>query len=200
MSGCRPLRPEEIYEVAQSFGGRYQWRDRALFLVGLYTGFRITELLSVRWHDCVRHGQVSEALCVERRHMKQKQRGRTVALHPEARAALARWYTDDQPPTGALHVFRSRKGENRPLTRQTAWQILMAAYASCGMSGRLGTHSLRKTFALAVHEQLGRDLYRTQQALGHANIGSTIHYLPVAEAEIQQAIVAVSYQLETLRP
>jgi hypothetical protein len=58
------------------------------------------------------------------------------------------------------------------------------------MSGRLGTHSLRlcKTFALAVHEQLGPDLYRMQQALGHANIGSTMHYLPVAEAEMQQAI------------
>lgn len=199
MSGCRPLRPDEIREVAQSFGGRYQWRDRALFVVGLYTGFRITELLSVRWQDCVRQGQVTEALSVERRHMKQKQRGRSVALHPEARAALARWYAADQPPTDTLHVFRSRKGDNRPLTRQTAWQILMDAYVSCGMSGRLGTHSLRKTFALAVHEQLGRDLYRTQQALGHANIGSTIHYLPVAEAEIQQAIVAVSYQLGTSR-
>jgi integrase len=200
MRGCRPLRPEEIAEVSQSFGGRYQWRDRALFLVGLYTGFRITELLSVRWHDCVRQGQVTAALSVERRHMKQKQRGRTVALHPEARAALARWYTDDQPASGTLYVFRSRKGPNRPLTRQTAWQILMDAYVSCGMSGRLGTHSLRKTFALAVHEQLGRDLYRTQQALGHANIGSTIHYLPVAEAEIQQAIVSVSYHVGAARP
>jgi integrase len=199
MPGCRPLRPEEIAEVRQSFGGRYQWRDRALFLVGLYTGFRITELLSIRWHDCVRQGQVTAALSVERRHMKQKHRGRTVALHPEARAALARWYADDQPATGALYVFRSRKGANRPLRRQTAWQILMDAYTSCGMSGRLGTHSLRKTFALAVHEQLGRDLYRTQQALGHANIGSTIHYLPVAEAEIQQAIVSVSYDVSAPR-
>ena len=190
MSGCRPLRPEEIHEVSRSFGGRYQWRDRALFLVGLYTGFRITELLSVRWHDCVRQGQVTEALSVERRHMKQKQRGRTVALHPEARAALARWYDDDQPASGhPATSFAPAKGTTGPLRRQTAWQILMEAYASCGMSGRLGTHSLRKTFALAVHEQLGRDLYRTQQALGHANIGSTIHYLPVAEAEIQQAIV-----------
>jgi hypothetical protein len=104
MSGCRPLRPEEIHEVAQSF-------------VGLSTGFRITELFSVYWHDCVRHGQVTEALCVERRHMQQKQRGRTIALRPEARAALARWYEGGQPPTGTLHVFRFRKGINRPLTR-----------------------------------------------------------------------------------
>ena len=29
MRGCRPLRPEEVVAVTQSFGGRYQWRDRA---------------------------------------------------------------------------------------------------------------------------------------------------------------------------
>jgi site-specific recombinase XerD len=46
---------------------------------------------------------------------------------------------------------------------------------------------------MVIHEQLGRDLYRTQQALGHVNIGSTILYLPVAEDEIQQAIVSVVY-------
>jgi integrase len=193
MSGCRPLQPAEVVEVAQSFGGRYAARDRALFLVGLYTGFRITELLSLRWRDCLRQGQVAAAVTVARRAMKNKQRGRTVALHPHAQAALQEWYQVAQPADGSLYVFRSRKGGNRPLTRQSAWQILLDAYASCSMTGRLGTHSLRKTFAMTVHEQLGRDLHRTQQALGHVNISSTLHYLPVADVEIQQAIVAVTY-------
>lgn len=193
MRGCRPLQAHEVVEVARSFGGRYQWRDQALFLVGLYTGFRITELLSLRWCDCLQHGQIAASLTVPRRHMKNQQQGRTVVLHPHAREALWRWYQDDQPATDTLYVFRSRKGHNKPLTRQSAWQILMDAYRSCQMSGRLGTHSLRKTFAMVVHEHLGRDLYRTQQALGHANISSTIHYLPRAEAEIQQAILSVAY-------
>jgi integrase len=193
MSGCRPLQVAEVVEVAQSFGGRYAARDRALFLVGLYTGFRITELLSLRWRDCRRHGEVTAAVTVARRAMKNKQRGRTVALHPHAQAALHDWYQVAQPADAMWYVFRSRKGGNRPLTRQSAWQILLDAYASCGMTGRLGTHSLRKTFAMTVHEQLGRDLHRTQQALGHVNISSTLHYLPVADVEIQQAIVAVTY-------
>ena len=77
MSGCRPLQAAEVVEVAQSFGGRYALRDRALFLVGLYTGFRITELLSLRWRDCLRHGQVAAAVTVARRAMKNEQRGRT---------------------------------------------------------------------------------------------------------------------------
>ena len=44
MHGCRPQRPEAVVAVTQSFGGRYQWRDRALFLVGLYTGLIILVL------------------------------------------------------------------------------------------------------------------------------------------------------------
>src|SRR5512145_600640 len=101
MSGCRPLQAAEVVEVAQRFGGRYAARDRALFLVGLYTGFRITELLSLRWQACVRQGQVAAALTVARRAMKNKQRGRTVALHPHAQAALQAWYQVAQPPDGA---------------------------------------------------------------------------------------------------
>jgi integrase len=102
MPGCRPLRPEDIAEVSQRCGGRSQWRDRALFLVGLSTGFRMTALLSIRWHDGVRQGQVTAALLVERRHMQQKHRGRTVALHPEA---LARWGANDQPARASSPSF-----------------------------------------------------------------------------------------------
>jgi integrase len=111
------LQSAEVVEVAQSFGGRTAARDRALFLVGLYTGFRITELLSLRWRDCLRHGQVTAAVTVARRAMRNKQRGRTVALHPHAQAALRDWYAVAQPPDGTCYVFRSRKGANRPLTR-----------------------------------------------------------------------------------
>ena len=34
MSGCWPVRPEEMYDVSQRVGGRSQWHDRALFLGG----------------------------------------------------------------------------------------------------------------------------------------------------------------------
>jgi integrase/recombinase XerD len=110
-----------VVEVARSFGGRYARRDRALFMVGIYTGFRITELLSLCWRDCVKRGEVTESITIERRHMKKKRRGRTVALHPKAREALRDWHAQDQPASGSLFVFRSRKGHNQPLSRQTAW-------------------------------------------------------------------------------
>jgi hypothetical protein len=48
MKGCRPLTEAEVALVRRSFGGRYGRRDRALFLLGVKSGFRISELLSLR--------------------------------------------------------------------------------------------------------------------------------------------------------
>ena len=59
------------------------------------------------------------------------------------------------------------------------------------MTGKVGTHSLRKTFADRVYDALDRDLVKTQRALGHRNINSTVHYLSFQEEEIDAAIAAI---------
>jgi integrase len=51
MKGCRPLTDEEVVLVQQSFGGIYAARDKALFLLGVKSGFRISELLSLQVGD-----------------------------------------------------------------------------------------------------------------------------------------------------
>jgi integrase len=80
MPGCRPLTDDEVDLVLQSFGGRYALRDRALFLLGIYTGFRITELLSLRLADVAPHQQVVPRITVPRRHMKGKYASRSVPV------------------------------------------------------------------------------------------------------------------------
>jgi site-specific recombinase XerD len=59
------------------------------------------------------------------------------------------------------------------------------------LRGKLGTHTMRKTFANNVHERLGRDLVKTQRALGQKNITTTILYLSFRDDEITQAILAL---------
>jgi integrase len=71
MRGCRPLTDSEIALVSRSFGGTYAARDRALFIVGIKTGFRIAELLSLQVGDVWQYGRVVDQVTVERAHMKQ---------------------------------------------------------------------------------------------------------------------------------
>lgn len=193
MRGSRPLTVAEVDEVKESFGGVFALRDRALFLTGVKSGFRISELLSLEIRDVRPFRKIAERVTVHRRHMKKKTTGRTVPLHPEAQEALAVWIAameelvEVQPET---KVFLSRKGDNRSITRQHAWRVLRQAYDVNELEGTLGTHAMRKTFAGRVYELLGRDLVKTQKALGHATINSTVSYLSFAWGEIEEAILA----------
>ena len=82
--------------------------------------------------------RVVERVTVARRHMKRQTEGRTVLLHPEARAALAAWLAEVQaagpcPPT--TYVFQSRKGANRPISRRQALRILREVYDTNELTG-----------------------------------------------------------------
>ena len=47
MTGSRPLTELEIQSILQAFTGKYEIRNRTLFLLGLNTGARISELLAL---------------------------------------------------------------------------------------------------------------------------------------------------------
>jgi len=194
MKGCRALTDMEVAVVSQSFGGTYAARDRALFLLGVKSGFRISELLSLTVGDVWQHGQFVERVAVKRRHMKGKQQGRSVILHPAAKTALAAWLMELQrlgsiTPEG--YLFPSRKGFNRPLQRGQAHHILQEVYHTNGLTGMIGCHGMRKTFGQKVYQATGHDLRATQHAMGHKSPASTAAYLAVDEQAVDAVILAL---------
>jgi len=194
MRGCRPLTEPEVDAVLRCCQGRHAARDRALFLLGVRSGFRISELLSLRIRNVVQARRVVERVHVPRRHMKGKREGRTVLLHPAARAALANWLEELRASghtSPESFVFQSRHGTNQAIGRIQAWRILRRAFERAGLNGNLGTHSMRKTFADRVYDRLGKDLVKTARALAHRSISSTASYLTFRESEIDEAILSI---------
>jgi integrase len=194
MQGCRALTDDEVLLVSQSFSGTYAARDTALFLLGVKSGFRISELLSLTVGDVWQHGQFVARVAVRRRHMKGKIQGRSAVLHGEAKAALAVWLMDRQrlgTVTPEQPLFPSRKGAHRPLQRGQAWHILRQAYEANGLTGMIGCHGMRKTFGQKVYAGTGRDLRATQHAMGHKSPASTAAYLAVDEHAVDAIILAL---------
>jgi integrase len=193
MKGCRSFTDQEVASVMASFGGQYAARDRAVFAVGCYTGERISAILQLKVGDVVQAGRIADAVTYRRASRKGKTESRTVKLHPEAKAALAAWINEQAKGkilTAGDYVFPSRKGQG-PLGRVQYHRILKEAVAMNELSGKVATHSMRKTFADRVYEKLGRDIFRTQKALGHRNINSTVQYLSFREADIDAAILTM---------
>jgi hypothetical protein len=60
MKGCRALTDDEVALVSKSFSGTYAARDKALFVLGVKSSFRISELLSLTVGGCVAARPVCE--------------------------------------------------------------------------------------------------------------------------------------------
>lgn len=193
MKGCRPLAdplvPAVLAELEKSRSGV---RDATLVTVGIRTGFRISELLSLRLGDVWQGGRVVDVLTVERRNMKGKKDSRSVPLHEEARRALERHvramleagHSDPATP-----LFLSRQGTMRPLTRFAADKIIRKALAACGVTGKRGTHTMRKTFSRRMKRAVGNDYHALQKLMGHKQITSTMSYDEVDEDKLVDAVL-----------
>jgi len=186
MSGCKSLSDTEISLVTSNLTSL---RDKALFIVGLKTGFRISELLSLSLDDVYQDNQVVAQVSVAKKSMKGKHKARTVILHPQAREALGEYCRIlSLTNSGATPLFKSMKS-NKAISRVQAHIILKEAMS--GIDGRTGTHCMRKSFATRVHKALGNDVVKTSKALGHASITSTVNYLEVFQDEINKAITSI---------
>lgn len=200
MKGCRPLLAEEVQQVANSFTGYFAQRNKTLFILGVMSGFRISELLSLKIRDVVQNKQVRSEVEVLRRNMKGKHESRQVFMNPQAQEAVLGLIRVLQKRGAWSHdsyLFKSRQGRNSPITRQHAYDILTAAFSSAGLTGKLGTHSMRKTFGNNVYEHmlalvaqgLPVEPYReTAKALGHRDLSNTEKYLSFRDEHLRGAI------------
>jgi len=195
MKGCRPLSDEEIALIVSGFTGKFANRDRAWVILGSKSGYRISEILSLTLGQVIQFGRIVDRVTVKRCSMKGKIEGRTLLLHPHAKVAILGWVQDLQLSGADLSpdsfLFRSRKGRNNAISRHQAWHILSMQFEKCGMSGNLGTHSLRKHFAGRMYELLNHDLIKTQRAMNHKSVASTCAYLSFKEEEIDEAILSL---------
>lgn len=185
MIGCRKLTDEEITKLMTAM----TLCDSAIFMLGLRTGFRISELLSLNIQDVFNDdGSIRNAIKVHKRNTKGKIEGRSMPVHREAKIALAAYLDtrDDKNPLAP--AFTSRLGR---LNRRTYdVRLKEAAYVARIDRSRLSTHSMRKTFAHKVHAALGNDILKTQRALGHKSLSNTAKYLSIDEEEVSAAILA----------
>jgi site-specific recombinase XerC len=116
---------------------------------------------------------------------------RKVPLNLEAAKAIQDWLEVIGTHVPDTPLFESQR-KGKAIDRTQAYRILEGAYESAGLTGKLGTHAMRKTFAHGVYEALSHDLVKTQRALGHKNINSTVSYLGFGmDAEVNAAILSL---------
>ena len=200
MKGTRPLDNNEIRFVSACFEGTFETRNRSLFLIGVSTGGRISELLSLRIGDVYQNEKPVTDLLFDRSIVKGGEVSRAVPVNTDGRDAiddLMSWHRDQYANTAADRpLFPSRNGQGRKgLSRREAHNVLKRAFLAAGLNGHLATHSLRKSFAQRLYERTG-DIFAVQEMLGHRNVATTQKYLGVNYASVRQAVEEMSLSAE----
>ena len=176
MAGSRPVTDKEVKMILEELGTK---RNQCLFTLGLKTVFRISELLSIKVSDVVQYGKIKDSLTVSRANMKGKISSRSVVLHQTAKDALQSMNVLEMAPEARLF----------PIRREQASRLIKRAVTRARIEGKVTSHSARKVFAKKVHELFGRDLVKTQKALGHRSVASTAYYIQFDQQEIDDAIL-----------
>ena len=196
MKGTRPLNNDEIRSVSTCFTGMYEVRNRSLFMLGVSTGGRISELLGLRIGDVYQNGTAVTDLLFDKAIVKGGETSRAVPVNVDGRNAidaLVNWHRDRY---GAIDdsrpLFPSRNGQGKqPMSRRTAHNVLKDAFEGAGLNGHLATHSLRKSFAQRLYDRTG-DIFAVQEMLGHKSVATTQKYLGVNYANIKEAVEAMA--------
>jgi len=183
MKGCNPLSIDDIEALKKELSPR----NRVIFVMGIRTGFRISELLSLDIKDVLNDdNSIKEDVRVKKSKMKGKKEGRVIPLHNEVKELL-KIYLQECPGKMDEALFRSRW--NTRLDRISFWESLKLACKRAGVpSERIATHSMRKTFATNMNTIFHGDIYMLKEAMGHSSIDSTAKYIQPNKDLIWNAI------------
>ena len=196
MKGTRPLDNDEIRRVSTCFTGTFKVRNRGLFMLGVSTGGRISELLSLQIGDVYQNRSAVSDLLFEKSVVKGGEVSRAVPVNADGRRSideLVNWHRRHYSSIASKRPLFPSRNQNGsvPMNRQTAHEMLKQAFIAAGLNGKLATHSLRKSFAQRVYEQSG-DIYLVQELLGHRSVNTTQKYLGVNYASARQTVEAIA--------
>ena len=203
MKGTRPLDNDEIRRVSTCFTGTFATRNRGLFMLGVSTGGRISELLSLRVGDVYQNKKPVSDLLYSKSIVKGGEVSRSVPMNADGRRSideLVNWHRRHYSSIASKRpLFPSRhKSGTVPMHRQTAHAILKTAFIEAGLNGHIATHSLRKSFAQRLYDKTG-DIYMVPELLGHRNISTTQKYLGVNYADAKAAVESIALMSESDR-
>lgn len=151
-------------------------RDRAVLFLFLDTGLRLAELAALELGDV----DLSQGLAHVRHGKGDKERYTVfTARTGEALLAYLQERTADQHP----ELFLSLAGS--PIKPGGIYKLVKRLARAAGMYAEVSPHRLRHTFATLFLNNGGK-IHVAQKLLGHESITTTMRYLDVSLADLQQ--------------
>ena len=149
-------------------------RDVMLFLLGINTGLRISDLLKLK----VNNVKNKTSFIIQEGKTKKKRHVNIKTIFNDVQKYVA---TKDN----GSFLFPSQKRTN-PITTTQAYRILESAGEWLGRDD-IGTHTMRKTFGYHYYKAT-KDMASLQELFNHSSPSITKRYIGITQEEIDQSL------------
>lgn len=190
MNFVEPIRDrKKIAQIKNLLRGQNRYRDFLLFVAGINSALRISDLLTLR----IGHFLDDQARIKHRFEIHEQKRGKRheVVINNSIRTALEEYLSANSGiENNPNHfVFFNTKSNNftEPIKRGQAWKFTTSICHEVGLRGNYGTHSLRKTWGYHARQQ-DVDLALIMHKLNHSSIATTKRYLGITDEELQEVV------------
>lgn len=177
-----PIKDVENIKAIKSILRNHSQRDLLLFVFGINTGLRISDLLTLRLNDVWEDGKVKEFLML---HDEKADEERAYFINSKIQEELLK-YLSLAPLCERDYLFKSKK-DNLPITRQQAYRIINQAARQAGIPGKIGTHTLRKTFGYHAFKA-GVAISILMKTFHHHSPKETLRYIGISKEEETESI------------
>ena len=151
--------------------------DYALFVVGINTALRASDLLNLKVYQVKDLKPGNELEIVERKTRKYRRLTLNKAVIEAIQGLLASKVYDDMD-----YLFKGQRGV---LTVPTVNAKVKSWCAALHLRGNFGSHTLRKTWGYHQRVTFKVDIPTIMQAFGHSHQRETLIYLCIQPEEIQ---------------
>lgn len=178
MEYVQPIRDKKQLEAMKKYLKGQSMRDYTLFVLGISSGLRISDLLALKVEDVKGKDRITI-----REHKTNKTKD--FPLSDNCKKVISEYLKHDSLTSGVL--FPSRKGNNA-ITRVQAYRIINEAAQAIGIRDAIGTHTLRKTFGYWAYKA-GYDIAIIQKLLNHSAPSVTLRYIGITQDQLDDVYI-----------
>jgi len=172
-----PIRDLKKLNKIKDYLLKHNERDYLLFVIGINSGLRVSDLLSLTVEDVKGKNRITLR---ENKTGKVKQ----FALGDATKKAIKAYLGHTGIATGVL--FPSRKGD-KAISAVQVWRIINEAAVFAKVDENVGTHTMRKTFAYHALRQ-GIDIAYIMECLNHSTPAITKRYIGITQDELDDKV------------
>ena len=177
MGEVQPIRDRKKIQAMDTYLKGRSDRDHILWLIGIQTGLRVSDIVKLRPMDVLGDHKIRE---------QKTSKGRVLYANAKTRKEVQR-YVDDSgiPSEGWLFTSRRSDGSGH-ISEVQAYRILRDAGTAVGLD-HIGTHTMRKTFGYHYYRKT-HDVATLMRIFNHSAPSVTLRYIGIEREQIEDSL------------